>query len=838
MRGKILGILVGFGFLILLASSSAYSEVRQLDLSRATGNMNAAYYSSMGGWGLAKTGGWSSIQETLNDLNQGSFEGTKLNSDGKVVLDLGRTLPGCTGNFISRVFDLSQTAGDEMLSYNLYVPSGTSGGLSVRHGNSIGSLSDWAAVPNSNYPIRDIIGSSRYLQYRLVLNGNSQCTSTPIFGGITLNWLRYSTSAGVVGTVRTNEIRGALLRNISVLESKPQGTDIRWAVSEDNGTTYKKYSGGAWVRISSIINDGNTTSELMSIPRTAWSGLSADPVRIYFAMKTDVGYLTPLVSSVQVDFDAPSVSITSFTCTDKLFPYLKGRCQISARSNVGNVGYELDGPSDMEVDYGEEYAEILFTTAGRKTVRARAMIWEIPSVYAEAAKTVDVVAPPKPKVIINGPKGVWLGESADYSAEVQCPEKLKCSFRFVLGDKVYESTSFSVLFGEVGKYAIVGQAWDPDIPDSMGETTLSVFVSEVPKPYVTLSVPKKVELGVPFAAASKMTAKYGVPKGYWILPDGSRVEGGELTYTARQKRDDLTFKYVAYVEGFPYTETTVESSPIKVDVYEMPEFKIRSYQKLDKSYYAPYTAFFGVTGDMKGPREFGVSFTHRWDFGDGTVVDGEEPGRAGHTYTEGGTYTVRLTVFDDRGNSSSDSVEISIVDPPPMAVGPFSIIASNKHLRAPVKIIAKPVVTGGHPSLDKVTSYEWRINGQVVSSGRLLSVTFNEPGDYIIGLAVGTKSGKIVEGSQIISVNPNQLPECAISYQDYPKYKYTKISASCRDPDGKVKAYLWDLGDGSTDTKPNTFAKYQASGTYIVSLTVTDDSGESAVFSAPVAVER
>jgi PKD repeat protein len=282
----------------------------------------------------------------------------------------------------------------------------------------------------------------------------------------------------------------------------------------------------------------------------------------------------------------------------------------------------------------------------------------------------------------------------------------------------------------------------------------------------------------------------------------------------------------------------VESSPIKVDVYEMPQFRIKSFQKLDKPLYAPYGAFFGVMGDIGVVKDFGVTLHHQWDFGDGMVVEGGDPGRVSHIYSEGGTYTVKLSVFDDRGESSVDSLEITILDPPPLVVGPFKLVASNKYNRAPLSLYVKPVVSGGNPALDKVSSYRWSINGEGVSDGRMLKVTLNDPGDYLIGLRVETKTGKVAEGEELIRVNPNQVPVCEISYQDYPKYKYTKIFSSCYDPDGKVKSYFWDLGDGTTSERTKVFAKYEQSGTYEVTLTVTDDSGAQATFSMPVTVER
>lgn len=49
--------------------------------------------------------------------------------------------------------------------------------------------------------------------------------------------------------------------------------------------------------------------------------------------------------------------------------------------------------------------------------------------------------------------------------------------------------------------------------------------------------------------------------------------------------------------------------------------------------------------------------TFSWDFGDGTELQGEE---VSHTFTDAGTFTVRLTVQDASGNDDSDTVTITV----------------------------------------------------------------------------------------------------------------------------------------------------------------------------------
>ncbi len=53
--------------------------------------------------------------------------------------------------------------------------------------------------------------------------------------------------------------------------------------------------------------------------------------------------------------------------------------------------------------------------------------------------------------------------------------------------------------------------------------------------------------------------------------------------------------------------------------------------------------------------------TYKWDFGDGTTEVLDKP-EIKHTYSEGGVYSVILTVFDDEGKYDSIEKEITVED--------------------------------------------------------------------------------------------------------------------------------------------------------------------------------
>ena len=58
------------------------------------------------------------------------------------------------------------------------------------------------------------------------------------------------------------------------------------------------------------------------------------------------------------------------------------------------------------------------------------------------------------------------------------------------------------------------------------------------------------------------------------------------------------------------------------------------------------------------------------------------------------------------------------------------------------------------------------------------------------------------------------------------------------DPDGATLAYDWDFGDGSSSADTNPSHEFTSPGTYLVTLTVTDDQGMQASSTLTISVEK
>ncbi|MFF3286701.1 ThuA domain-containing protein [Streptomyces sp. NPDC003023] len=66
-----------------------------------------------------------------------------------------------------------------------------------------------------------------------------------------------------------------------------------------------------------------------------------------------------------------------------------------------------------------------------------------------------------------------------------------------------------------------------------------------------------------------------------------------------------------------------------------------------------------LSGHVRLP-EGRTAASYHWDFGDNAAPAGEETTNAAHTYARPGTYTARLTVTDDKGDTTTGSVRIDV----------------------------------------------------------------------------------------------------------------------------------------------------------------------------------
>jgi PKD repeat protein len=206
----------------------------------------------------------------------------------------------------------------------------------------------------------------------------------------------------------------------------------------------------------------------------------------------------------------------------------------------------------------------------------------------------------------------------------------------------------------------------------------------------------------------------------------------------------------------------------------------------------------------------GTPTSRLWTFGDGTTSTATNPT---HTYTAPGTYTVSLKVTNAYGyDTETKTGYITVVAAPVAAMDVDCEIGYISHEFAFTD-----------ESLYNPTSWEWTVDGTIVSTDQDLNHTFSSVGSHWVSLTVTNDYGTDTIGKDITIV-PAGYPIASFTYAL--SSRVLPITVTCTDTSqGTPASWLWDFGDGFNSTLQNPVHSYYHSGEYVVSLTVTNSTG-------------
>ncbi len=225
------------------------------------------------------------------------------------------------------------------------------------------------------------------------------------------------------------------------------------------------------------------------------------------------------------------------------------------------------------------------------------------------------------------------------------------------------------------------------------------------------------------------------------------------------------------------------------------------------------------------PRTGGNITAWEWDFGDGVKSTLQHPK---HKYAGYGTKTVKLKVVTDMGCNLSVSKNIDIIIAPKSgftAVGPFCMDSE-------IKFVNQTTTANSN-----VASQIWDFgNGQPISSDQSPTTKYKAAGNYNVKLISVSSSGCADTIVKVVTIVEN--PE--ITFKDPGSCVNDIVQFEATAVKGNFVAWRWDFGDGSSnlteDTKQRPTHKFNAAGTYNISLIGTTDQGCATVFTKQVTI--
>lgn len=252
-------------------------------------------------------------------------------------------------------------------------------------------------------------------------------------------------------------------------------------------------------------------------------------------------------------------------------------------------------------------------------------------------------------------------------------------------------------------------------------------------------------------------------------------------------------------------------------------------------------AFFNASDswDPDGDRDE-ENFTYEWDLDE--LVDEDDDGNftndkdleglaVNHTYLNGGTYVITLTVSDgsDNNEMAADNLTL-IVNRLPEARAGDDIDDAE---------VDEDILLDGSDSYDDdeddVLLFQWTFeegdpnDDTGLSTSPFTNVTYDDAGEFIVTLNVSDGFGWATDSLTITVIKANSPPVAVASIStgsvgvDIDQIIYFSGDDSY-DPDtGDTLEFTWDFGDGSPETTGiNVSHSYSENGQYIVTLNVTD----------------
>ncbi|MHC4090033.1 MAG: PKD domain-containing protein, partial [Planctomycetota bacterium] len=317
---------------------------------------------------------------------------------------------------------------------------------------------------------------------------------------------------------------------------------------------------------------------------------------------------------------------------------------------------------------------------------------------------------------------------------------------------------------------------------------------------------------------------------FWDLDDRRGSVSTEMDppdHTYFEDPDDPGEPYIAVVKLL-VTDSAGDMDLATVTITPGNAPPVASFSAQPTSGTAPMTVEFDASSSTDAnPTQ---TLTYTWDFGD--PDSGAQNSATGvtatHTYQDPDVYAVKLTVYDTFIESEARQQ--------------IRVFEAAEDLKNPIVRISAEPLTGDAPltvsfdgsgstdwegNTETLTSYEWSFGDPTSGVGNTAedvtaTHTYENEGEYTAELTVEDDENNVGKRSVLITVTApegdNDPPVADFRIANLTDGTATvgqtvDFESRSSDPDGDDLTYLWDFGDGETDTGPQVAHAYTKAAT-------------------------